>query len=136
MKSLLVFIAGFLFVASTFAQGADISTLVKNDLGIYTLNGKVYTGSAFKKFENGNIGIIGQIKDGKMEGTWTWFYSNGEKKRESIYINNKKEGLTYYWHPNGIKAKEIMYRDDRNIDQKLWDENGNRKKNPSFDSWK
>ena len=79
---------------------------------------------------------LGEYKNGRKEGTWTYWYSTGEKKRESTYRDNKKEGTTYYWHQNGQMAKEITYRDDKNIDQKLWDDKGNRLKNPTFESFK
>lgn len=118
-----------------FAQNKDLSELSIKD-NLYYLDNKPYSGKVYAKHDNGNIGLMGECKDGKKENTWTYWYSTGEKKRESSFINNKKEGITYYWHPNGQVAKEIMYRDDKNIDQKLWDANGNRLKNPSFDSFK
>ena len=112
-----------------------MSKLIQNG-DVYYLNGKPFTGKVFAKHDNGHVGMLGEMKSGLKEGTWTYWYSTGEKKRESNYKANKKEGITYYWHQNGQVAKEIMYRDDKNIDQKLWDANGNRLKNPSFDQFK
>jgi antitoxin component YwqK of YwqJK toxin-antitoxin module len=136
MKTLIVIIAGFLFTTTAFSQNVDLGQLQKNNVGLYMKDSALYTGKIYKKHENGNIGLVGEIKDGKKAGTWVYFYSTGEKKRESIYINNLKEGLTYYWYKNGIMAKEIMYRDGKNIDQKLWDEKGDRKPNPTFESFR
>lgn len=135
MKTIIIAITLVFMSAVGIAQNTELSKLTNND-DLYYLNGKPYTGKVFAKHENGSIGMVGEIKNGKKEGTWTYWYSTGEKKRETTFINNKKEGITYYWHPNGQVAKEIMYRDDKNIDQKLWDANGNRLKNPSFESFK
>lgn len=135
MKTIIIAIACVFISSLGFSQNTELSKLSLQD-DEYYLNGKPYTGKVFAKHENGNIGMVGEVKNGKKEATWTYWYSTGEKKRESTYINNKKEGITYYWHQNGQVAKEIMYRDDKNIDQKLWDANGNRLKNPSFDSFK
>lgn len=125
MKTITLSIICILISSISFSQNTDVSKLKIID-SIYYSNGKLYNGKVFAKHDNGNIGMIGEVTNGKKEGTWTFWYSNGKKKRETTYINNKKEGITYYWYINGQMAKEIMYRNDSNIDQKLWDENGKR----------
>ena len=99
---------------------------------VYFYEEKPYTGIVYEKHENGNIGLWGELKNGKREGVWTYWYSSGTKKRETTYVNNQKEGNTYYWHENGILAKTITFRANQNIDQKLWDITGTRLKNPQF----
>jgi len=135
MKTIVLFFSVLFFSSMAIAQNVELSKLTNND-GTYLNSGKPYTGKVFAKHENGNIGMIGEMKNGKKEGTWTYLYSTGEKKRISIYKEGKLEGITYYYYQNGQVAKEIMYRDDKNIDQKLWDANGNRLKNPAFESFK
>ncbi len=137
MKKMLVVISLLLFVQYSYSQDKIVS------MGQLTLKGKIYyfddkpfTGKCYDKRENGKIGLKGQFVDGMKDGLWTWWYSTGQVKRESTFIRNKKEGMTTYWHLNGVKSKEIMYRNDKNIDQKLWDENGNRLPNPSFTEYK
>lgn len=120
----------FCFLSSN-AQTKDISELEKKG-NIYYFDDAPFTGNCYGKHSNGQLGLKGKLADGKKEGMWTWWYSDGTKKRESNYVANSKEGLTTYWHSNGVKAKEIMYRDDKNIDQKLWNEDGTRKPNPTF----
>ncbi|MDA3882066.1 MAG: hypothetical protein PF481_02165 [Bacteroidales bacterium] len=138
MKIFNLVIMSFFFVFATAIgqNNVELSELAKNNSGKYVYNGELYTGTVYAKHVNGTIGLIGEVKEGSKEGIWQYFYSTGEKKRESTYINNKKEGITYYWYQNGQVAKEIMYRSDKNIDQKLWDENGKRKPNPGFDSFR
>ena len=132
MKRLLTVIIALISASLVFSQSpVDISELQIKDK-IYLYNGSPFTGSCYEKHGNGKIGLKGQFKAGMKDGVWTWWYSTGQKKRETTYLDNKKEGITYYWHPNGQKAKELMFRNDKNIDQKLWDENGNRLPNPAF----
>jgi len=120
-----------LALASQAQAPAKMTDFQKKDK-IYLLEGKPFSGMCYEKYDNGKIGLKGQMKNGMKEGVWTWWYSTGQKKRETTYIDNKKEGMTYYWHQNGQKAKELMFKNDKNIDQKLWDEGGNRLPNPAF----
>lgn len=136
MKSLFGIIAFVLISVSAFAQETvDISSLEIKDR-VYFYNSKPFTGKCYAKHENGKIGMKGSFENGKKQGLWVWWYSDGEKKRETSYENNKKEGLTIYWHKNGVKSKEIIYKNNKNIEQKLWDEQGNRLPNPSFQSFR
>lgn len=143
MKKLLLAIVVALVSIQAFSQNVEVSKLTtqwvtvgNEDIEIAYLDGTPYTGKVFAKHSNGKLGLVGEYVNGKKDGTWTYWYSTGEKKRESTYHENKKEGTTYYWHQNGQVAKEITYRNDKNIDQKLWDDKGNRLKNPAFESFK
>ena len=142
MKRLLLtiivsFLSGMLFAQVELSKLTTKWVTVGNEeIEIAYLDGTPYSGKVFLKHSNGKIGLLGEYKNGRKEGTWTYWYSTGEKKRESTYRDNKKEGTTYYWHQNGQMAKEITYRDDKNIDQKLWDDKVNRLKNPTFESFK
>lgn len=131
MKSIILVLSLFCYVVGYSQQAVEMDQLTKKG-ETYSHNGKLFTGNCYAKHPNGKIGIKGQMKEGEKEGLWIWWYSDGQKKRETTYVNGKKEGLTLYWHPNGVKAKELMYKADKNIDQKLWDEEGNRLPNPSF----
>ena len=108
-----------------------LSDLQKKDK-IYYQNDQLFNGQCYEKHENGKIGLKGTINNGMKDGVWTWWYSTGEKRRETIYVDNKKHGITYFWYQNGQKAKELTFKMDKNIDQKLWDENGMRLPNPTF----
>ena len=143
MKKFLFFIIASLFATTVFSQNVELSKLTskwveqgREEIEIFCLDNKPYSGKVYAKHPNGKIGLIGEFANGQKEGTWTYWYSTGEKKRESVYQKGKKEGTTYYWHPNGQMAKEITYRNDKNIDQKLWDDKGNRLKNPTFESFR
>ena len=115
MKTFIVLVTIVISSFTLTAQNTEMSKLQEEN-NLYYLNGKVYTGKVYAKHDNGSIGLVGEFQNGMKVGTWTYWYSTGEKKRESQYTNNKKEGITYYWYQNGQLAKEIMYRDDKNID--------------------
>lgn len=130
-KALLLLSVLFISVVAYCQSPVQLSELQKVDK-LYFKDGKPFSGLCYEKHTNGKIAIKGQIKNGKKEGAWIYWYSDGQKRRETNYSENKKEGLTYYWYENGQKQKEIMFKQDKNIDQKLWDEEGNRMPNPTF----
>ena len=100
-------------------------------------NDEPYTGAISSKFENGKNKIIGQYKDGKRVGSWTFFYDSGSKKEEGNYldgsmegewisyskdgiivskgefISSRKNGLWKYWYNNGKKEEEVQFVDDK-----------------------
>lgn len=132
MKRAIVIITCLILTVGAYSQAPVLIGELEKIDKLYYKSGKVYTGPCYEKHENGKIAIKGQFKDGMKEGLWIYWYSSGQKRRETNYLNNKKDGLTYYWYENGQKQKEIMFRSDKNIDQKLWDEEGNRLPNPTF----
>ncbi|MBN2668898.1 MAG: hypothetical protein JXR60_06700 [Bacteroidales bacterium] len=115
-------------------SSTDIDNLYQgNDQKYYDKQtGKLYSGVAYNKYDNGQIGMKGNIKLGVFDGLWTWWYEDGAKKRETTYKDGLKEGYSYWWHKNGIKKAEIRFNGDKNIEQKRWDEKGNRLPNPKL----
>lgn len=132
MKKALLTVSILFFAVMAYCQPPVLLSELEKIDKLYYQDGKPYSGTCYEKHDNGKIAIKGQMKNGKKEGAWIYWYSDGQKRRETTYIENKKEGLTYYWYVNGQKQKEIMFKQDKNIDQKLWDELGNRMPNPSF----
>ena len=47
------------------------------------------------------------MKDGKFSS----FHSNGRKKEEGFYNENKKDGKWITWYGNGYKMSEEIYKD-------------------------
>ena len=45
----------------------------------------------------------GKLKNGKKEGLWKWFYSNGSLKKESSYKNGESNGPFTEYYKNGNK---------------------------------
>lgn len=132
MKFLFVFLTMCVCSAACAQQHVvELHTLQKND-DLFFFNNQAFTGTVYERHANGNIGLWGNIEQGKREGTWTYWYSTGVKKRETNFVNNAKEGYTYFWHENGVLAKELYFRANQNMSQKLWDNTGSRLKSPQY----
>ena len=67
----------------------------------------------------------GKVVNGKKDGVWSEFYSNGNIKSRGNFINGKKEGKFQYWFASGQIEREFFYLDDK-IDgiDKAWFRNG------------
>ena len=63
------------------------------------------------------------IKDGKFLS----YHSNGRKKEEGFYNENKKDGKWILWYGNGYKMSEEIYKDGVKISNKSWNEDGSGK---------
>ena len=49
----------------------------------------------------------GSIKNGKKEGAWVSYYSNGQLKSKGNYENGKREGAWISYHTDGNVIKEF-----------------------------
>ena len=52
------------------------------------------------------------LKKNKLNGLWTSWFSNGNKKAEGKYIQGREDGVHSQWYSNGeikSKAKRIYY---------------------------
>lgn len=69
----------------------------------------------------------GSIINGKKEGSWKNYHSNGQLNRSGTYINGEEEGYWFFYHSNGILFAEGEIKNGEN--QGLWSyydtENGN-----------
>lgn len=62
------------------------------------------------KYENNNIKHVGHYINGKRDGDFIWFYSNGTFRILCTYKNDKLDGLETKFHENRNKATETYYR--------------------------
>lgn len=133
-KNIFFLIIIFCSVFGFSQSSVSLSDLYEGNNSKYYLKstGKVYTGEAYEKYENGQIGRKGKLKNGVFDGLWLWWYEDGTKKRETTYSNGIKEGYSYWWHKNGVKKSEIRFSNNRNVEQKRWDDKGNRLPNPKL----
>ena len=104
----------------------------KNRKYILKQTNEPFSGVAYGKYKNETVGMKGEILDGVFNGLWTWWYEDGSKKRETTYLKGVKEGYSYWWYKNGVKKSEIKYSQNKNIEQKRWDETGKRLPNPKM----
>ena len=127
MKNLWV----ILFVIPLFAQNEyDITHLIKkNGLYIKKFSDEKVNGEVFQMFGDMKA-PLGKMKDGKMDGLWTWWYENGQKKEEITFKNGKRDGLETEWWSNGQKINEMTYKDGKEWDGKWtsWSDDENKLK--------
>jgi antitoxin component YwqK of YwqJK toxin-antitoxin module len=55
----------------------------------------------------------GEIKNGKEDGFWTYWYDNGKKAREGNFTQGKQEGTHKYWFPDGRLRAEGTFKNDK-----------------------
>ena len=84
---------------SLWGETVDCDDLVERD-GLY------YKKHADVPFTGGVEGEKqGRAKDGKKEGEWIEYWTNGQLRSKGTYNNGKKEGLWKSYDENGIKTK-------------------------------
>ena len=76
----------------------------------------------------------GSFKNDLRDGTWSYWYANGNLWSRGEYVAGLEKGIKTVWHENGQKYYE-GYSDngDRSGIWKFWDENGNLSKEINYD---
>ena len=105
-------------------QEYNHNDLIEMDNGLWTvkfndesITGKVYGGFGvsrpYKKV------YMGEIRYGKQEGRWKYYYhSTGKKEFDFNFKNGKRDGLNTEWYENGQKRGERTFKDG--IQDGLW----------------
>jgi antitoxin component YwqK of YwqJK toxin-antitoxin module len=84
-----------------------------------------YTGWLKVMYENGQIKVLGQLKDGKPSRLTQW-YENGQKGSEEI--NKAGKNVTARWYENGNKAERFtVINGQKHGPWTSWYENGLKK---------
>ena len=94
------------------------------DVGIY-VKGK-QDGLHREWHDNGQLMWEFNYKNDKADGLWRGWYENGQLKNEYNYKDGKEDGLCRGWHENGQLKNEYNYKDGTLIDDRCYDENGNK----------
>jgi antitoxin component YwqK of YwqJK toxin-antitoxin module len=72
------------------------------------------------------------LVDGTLHGVETNWYDAERKRKLSEFTYDKGNLLlSIGWWPNGCKSREIVYQDNKELEHREWDENGNLKPPPS-----
>ena len=127
MKNHIIITLLFLSVGLSQKQynGNDI---VEMDNGLFTekFNDEPITGLAYDYFDENNKKVyIGNLRNGKKEGNWTWWYDNGQKKFDRTFKEGKENGLFTSWYENGQKSYEGTFKDGEQQGlHTSWYENG------------
>jgi len=73
-------------------------------------NYRVYKNGSYKwYFQNGQVRVEGNYKYGKKNGYFTYYYKTGEIEMEGEYQNDLQEGKWGIFYRNGQKKGELIY---------------------------
>jgi hypothetical protein len=72
--------------------------------------GLPWAGVFINRYPNGQKKKELRYRDGKMDGTCTFWYSNGVKSKQSQWKNGKHEGLWITWDESGRVTDRVVYR--------------------------
>jgi antitoxin component YwqK of YwqJK toxin-antitoxin module len=156
MRNSFLIIPIILFYFVSYSQNVDYSQLeTKKDLSgnwVLFMKGETvpFTGTAEKKYANGNLSNVDNYNKGRLNGTSILYYSsNGKISSVTNYKNgiyngemtcyysdgkirsfcNYKGGIaadtSVYWYENGKKSYEYIYGKEKNQKSFSWDTSGN-----------
>lgn len=91
----------------------------------YSEDGETYTGFYSEYFDNGNIKIKTELKNGQPDGITTLFYKTGVKKEVRSYNMGKMHGQWISFFDNEKKSAIALYEKGvKHGEWKVWDKNG------------
>ena len=136
---------------STFIVSAQSTSIVQSDGLFFTdaTQTKLYTGELKEFYDNGALKLEINIKEGKPQGAYIVYFSNGKPNEvrsyrngifhgiwrtyneaglliaEAQYQNNKKHGTWHVWDDSGIMRYEMQYNNGKKSGVWfMWDEKG------------
>src|SRR5258708_4032218 len=68
---------------------------------------------------------IGVYRDGKKQGLWLSYYSNGALKDSTVYDRGNPVGIRLGWYRNGYPSDSANYNPDGSGVEVSWFDNGN-----------
>ena len=93
MKKTLLIITALLFITSTVIPQSkvNINNLVEYGDKIYAPNDdEPYTGKVFDFYDNSQRKFDGRYRKGLMNGKWTYYHENGQKRTEANYKDGEE----------------------------------------------
>ena len=98
-----------------------------------------YTGKSYELTWHGDgpKKIEGTFKNGKPDGLWVFYYSNGQLEAKSHYKDGKIDGSHVMWHPNGQRWSERNWKNGvKDGAWMYWHENGQKESEKNFKTGK
>jgi antitoxin component YwqK of YwqJK toxin-antitoxin module len=85
----------------------------------------IQNGEYIAHYKNGVVEMTGQMKDGKRDGVWKSYYTDGSPWSETVFEAGIKNGKTITWFDNEQKRYEGFYKDGKESGKwTFWDERG------------
>ena len=92
------------------------------DKGLFTKDGKGFTGAAVQHHANGKLKSRYQFVDGMLDGIIEEWWDNGQRSTYKQYKENMRHGITTYWDEKGVPTKQVLYKDDEEVEEKVGDQ--------------
>jgi len=102
--------------------------LGNNTIGGITVlrsDGTPVDGIVYAEYDNGQLKVEGNYKEGEQDGLYKGWYENGQLNYEANYKDGERDGLYRFWYQNGRLQLEENYKDGELISKKQWDKAGN-----------
>jgi antitoxin component YwqK of YwqJK toxin-antitoxin module len=97
-----VFISGMIFAQNEKPQLEAVGNLVK----------------ATSFHDNGKVQQVGFYKNGKLQGEWTSYDTDGNKTAIAVYDKGQKTGKWFFW--NNANLSEVDYSNNKVAMVKSW----------------
>lgn len=108
----ILLMTAFTIVITSCSMSVEETELVTRNDTLYRVNSdQPYTGSVYVEFEPKKIQKEYSVKNGQLDGKYTEYYSNGQKKVEANYINGLYDGIQKSYYENGQLRRKEEYSD-------------------------
>jgi len=111
-KQILLFV---LIISIIFAFGQTViqnaistSEYVRKGNSVY-YHDTLFTGTAIKKADNGQIIVEEHYENGIANGLWKEWYATGKKKFEGKFVDGKNDGEWIQWYEDGTVQRKINF---------------------------
>jgi len=97
---------------------------------------KQFVAKEIRYFSNHQVESEGEYdQNGKRNGTWTYYFNNGDKNRIETYKNGVKNGKEVQWYKSGKKMYEGEYLNNLpNGTWTIWNEEGKKMETTKYDN--
>ena len=114
MKKLLSILSLAILISSCSDTKERISfdkVTIVDDVYYLKADMSLVTGIVTQAFENGQLEMEANFKDGELDGLVKLWYDNGQLEEEGNFKDGKKDGLFKTWDENGQLELEVNYKD-------------------------
>jgi hypothetical protein len=138
MKKILLAISLILLTITAIAQNHTPGIVESN--GLYFTDGtqsKFYTGEYKEFYPTGELKVEMNLKDGKPEGSYIVYFSNGKPNEVRAYRNGQFHGIWRTYNDAGLLISEAEYRNDKKTGTwHVWDDSGIMRYEMQYDNGK
>ena len=111
----------------TFQEYNYANIILRNNIYLKKFSDEVVDGRVYQRILDEYI-YMGRVKNGNIDGSWTEWHENGQKKIKSNYINGNLDGYLTIWNENGQRDSKSYFFNGRLDSSWTYYRNGNVKK--------